>query len=151
MVNTIHSTTDSLIISLQDIIRTIFSKFHRFPITVIGSSELIEREHSSVVFDNSLMEEFSKYLKMNNLEKVSDKLQQILKQMQNGNYSYNYCYRKLTDIVTQFSEYVRDLGIELRSLDSMTVHQQFHQLESAEAFEEWFVKLIQEAFNYLKL
>jgi two-component system, response regulator YesN len=184
VVNTNHSTTDSLQKSLQDIIRTIFSKLHHFPITVIGSSvktpleihdsfavaqklqkyvfflpeekfissrKLIDREHSSVVFDNSLMEEFNKYLKMNNLEKVSAKLQQILKQMQNGNYSYNYCYRKLTDIVTQVSEYVRDLGIELRSLESMTVHQQFQQIESVDAFEEWFTQLVQEAFNYLKV
>ncbi|MGL1891272.1 MAG: AraC family transcriptional regulator [Spirochaetaceae bacterium] len=123
------------------------------PDTKLLAGELIQnRETSARILPKALQEEFSKSIKLNNENLTMGCVDKIINELKNETYAYNYSYsyRKLTDIVTIFSEYVKQMDIFLDGLEGTTIHKQFRRIENIDLFRQWFAILILEAFAYLR-
>ena len=116
----------------------------------LAGDSILDRETSVRTLPKTLQEEFSKSIKRNNTTEAMEYVDKIISELTNETYAYNYSYRKLTDLVTIFSEYVKQLDILLDRLEGTTIHKQFRKIENINLFRQWFTVIILEAFVYLK-
>jgi two-component system, response regulator YesN len=112
--------------------------------------KLVTRESSRLVFEDSIFAEFSRALKLNDLALVTSSLDQIITRMKHESFSYDYCYRKLVELVTIFEDFAKELNIDIDDTLSSNERRNFQDIENIDAFREWITGRIGDAFTYLK-
>jgi two-component system response regulator YesN len=116
----------------------------------LSGENLVFRESSLRQLPDTLIEEFSKGLNLKRRDLIKQILDDMILSLKNEDFSYAYGIQKIQEILTLFSDYIRDLDINLESLGADTVHSFFRRLEDIDQFHLWFPALMEEAFLYLE-
>lgn len=112
--------------------------------------DIIPRETSIIQFPDSLTDQFSKGLNLRKIEMITNVLDQTVHALKEESYSFAYGHRKILELVTLFSDYLKDLDIVPESLGGETLHSRFRRLPHIDSFRSWFISLVKEVYTILE-
>ncbi len=109
-----------------------------------------ERDTNPLEVPYKFIDEFLTGLRLQNLERVRTTLEAFSDIAEKGKHSAAACHRRITEIISAYSGYVRDLGYSLHNILNPDVLEQFQYINSMDEFCTWMLQAADIAIKYVK-
>lgn len=110
---------------------------------VVFGAEVIQRENSNAVLPDSYVVELKKHLNSENVSGCKKTIHTILKELIKGDYKASYCNKKMLEIVSLVSAYMKERNIKSSDLLYEASIGVFDKVGDVYDFEEWLGNLIE--------
>lgn len=115
---------------------------------VITGEYFLKKEASLEQLPDSLINEFSKVLRLRNLKQVEKTLSSLVQAIQEGNYSADHCRQKLWEITRVFSVYIKDMQYKLSENEKSNLLNLFSEIGNINDFVAWITGFAERVFQW---
>ncbi|MBB3111506.1 AraC-like DNA-binding protein [Paenibacillus phyllosphaerae] len=117
--------------------------------SIIQAYNLLSREQSHLELPPSAMTKFKEKLQARNHAGVAAALDQVLRELRDGQYSADYGRFVLMNMISMYSDFLKNVRFKQSGQFKIDLYKQYRSIYSLDSFREWFIASITDCYGQM--